>query len=192
MHPLTFPDVRKPWHFYVLLLLLGSAAVYLVGNSRVPLWDRDEPRYAQCSRQMLESGDWVVPRLYDEIRAKKPPLIYWCQAGAMQLVSRVGLGRVLAYPQVFAVRLPSTMAMLLTITLLAAILWKFLGPERGFWTAFIFATSLLTIFSAKVALTDSVLLLWTTVGQFCLYAIWRHGAPGKWCSSLGSRSGLGC
>ena len=74
----------------IVFTLLAAAAVYFAGNGRVQLWDRDEPRYAQCSRQMLESGDWVVPRLYDSLRTKKPPLIYWCQAAAMKLL---GLAR---------------------------------------------------------------------------------------------------
>ena len=43
------------------LILLGAAAVYFIGAQRVPLWDRDEPWYAQCSREMLQSRDWVVP-----------------------------------------------------------------------------------------------------------------------------------
>jgi hypothetical protein len=49
----------------------------------VPVTDRDEPRFAQASRQMAESdrlADWVVPRVGDELRLKKPPLIYWVQA----------------------------------------------------------------------------------------------------------------
>ncbi len=165
-----------------LLFFTAAAAVYLVGNSSVPLWDRDEPRYAQCARQMLESGDWVVPRLYDELRTAKPPLIYWCQAGAMQISSALGFGHVFSYPQVFAARLPSAVATLLVMVLLSGMIWKWLGPERAFWTAFVFGTALLTIFSAKVAMTDAVLLLWTTIAQFCLYAIWRHEGP--WSSIL--------
>ncbi len=164
--------------FNFALLFMAAAAVYLIGNSSVPLWDRDEPRYAQCARQMLESHDWVVPRLYDELRVAKPPLIYWCQASAMQIASALGLGHLLPYPQVFAARLPSAAATLVILVLLSGIIWKFLGPERAFWTAFIFGTSLLTIFSAKVAMTDAVLLLWTTIAQLCLYAIWRHA--GTW------------
>ena len=68
------------------LVILAAAGLYLIGNDSVPLWDRDEPRYAQTSAQMLQSGDWIVPRLLDEPREKKPVFIYWCQATAMRIV----------------------------------------------------------------------------------------------------------
>src|SRR5437773_976368 len=70
-------------------VILLSSALYLVGNARVSLWDRDEPRYAQASRQMLQSGDWVVPKLLDEPRINKPPMIYWLQASAMGAMRRI-------------------------------------------------------------------------------------------------------
>ena len=149
-------------------LILIAAAVYLVGNGRTQLFDRDEPRYAQCSRQMLQSGDWVVPRLYDEIRAKKPPGIYWCQATAMKLLG----------DNAFSARLPSSLAMALTLTVLAVVLWRETGAERTLWMLFVFATSALTIYSAKVAMTDSVLLLWTTIALLCIYRLWR--GVGAW------------
>jgi 4-amino-4-deoxy-L-arabinose transferase-like glycosyltransferase len=140
-------------------VLLLALLAYLVGNERVSLWDRDEPRYAQTSRQMLQSGDWVVPHLYDNIRRAKPPLIYWCQAGSMAL-----LGDTAA-----AARLPSALAMLLTLMLILLAL----PGARGFWTMFILASSLLIFWSAKSALTDAVLLLFITVSQLCVYRLWR-------------------
>src|ERR1700722_14251036 len=63
---------RRVIRWLLGLIVLAAGGLYLVGNQRVPLWDRDEPRYAQTSRQMLASGDWVVPRLLDEIRTAKP------------------------------------------------------------------------------------------------------------------------
>src|SRR5260221_206067 len=82
------PQMRPPLSYgpmsrRLIVTILLCGALYLVGNGRVSLWDRDEPRYAQASRQMLASGDWVVPKLLDEPRIKKPPLIYWCQAASM-------------------------------------------------------------------------------------------------------------
>src|ERR1043165_3553701 len=74
----------------LVLIIAAALGVYLAGNGRVSLWDRDEPRYAQTSRQMLQSGDWVVPRLLDKVRTAKPVFIYWCQASAMKLFGDQG------------------------------------------------------------------------------------------------------
>ena len=151
------------------LILIVAGFVYLVGNSRTQLFDRDEPRYAQCSRQMLQSGDWVVPRLYDTIRAAKPPGIYWCQATAMNLLGDTA----------FAARLPSALAALLTIMLLALAVWREAGQRHALWTLFIFSSSALTIWCAKVCMTDAVLLLWVTGALICVYRVWQ-GRGGWW------------
>jgi len=151
----------------IIFTLLAAAAVYFAGNGRVQLWDRDEPRYAQCSRQMLDSGDWVVPRLYDNLRFQKPPLIYWCQASAMRVFGKEGDAGA------FAARVPSAIAMLATLTLLAVVLSRQVGVEQAAWTIFVFASSALAIVAAKICLTDSVLIFFIIVAQLCLYAIWR-------------------
>lgn len=146
------------------LLILISAAIYLIGNDRVPLWDRDEPRNAQAARQMLQSGDWVVPHFLDQVRTAKPPFTYWCQATAMALVG----------DNAFAARLPSALAMALTLAVLAFALVKWTDADRAFWTVFILATSGIVIaWSARTSMTDAVLLLWITIAQLCLYAILR-------------------
>ena len=80
------------------LLILAASATYLVGNGTTALWDRDEPRYAQTSRQMLQSGDWVVPHFLDLVRTAKPPMIYWCQAAAMALFGDQGEAGTFASP----------------------------------------------------------------------------------------------
>jgi 4-amino-4-deoxy-L-arabinose transferase-like glycosyltransferase len=147
----------------MVLLLTAALGLYLLGNASVPLMDRDEPRYAQCSRQMLQSGDWVVPRLYDEIRAKKPPLIYWCQASVMAVIGDTA----------FAARLPSVLAIFATAVLLAKFVWKSAGPKLALWTVLVFCTSALVIVAAKSSMTDAMLLLWITIAQICLYVIWR-------------------
>jgi 4-amino-4-deoxy-L-arabinose transferase-like glycosyltransferase len=145
------------------LVILLAATVYLLGNDRVPLWDRDEPRYAQTSRQMLQSGNWVEPFLLDKPRTAKPILIYWCQASAMRLLGNTSE---------FAARLPSALAMAATLTFLAIVIGKNIGHRRALWTILILSTSLLVIAAAKMCITDSVLLLWITIAQVSLYAIY--------------------
>jgi 4-amino-4-deoxy-L-arabinose transferase-like glycosyltransferase len=147
------------------LLILAAAAVYLIGNQRTQLFDRDEPRYAQCSRQMLQSGDWVVPRLYDSIRAAKGPAIYWCQATCMKVLG----------DNAGAARLPSAIAMTLVLILTGWAVWKVAGSRRALWTVFVLCSSGLVVFwSAKVCLTDAVLLLCVLSGQICIYLIWKN------------------
>ena len=65
------------------VLVLLSLACFLPGFASLQPMDRDEPRYAQASKQMLESGDFVDIRFQDEARHKKPVGIYWMQSAAV-------------------------------------------------------------------------------------------------------------
>jgi 4-amino-4-deoxy-L-arabinose transferase-like glycosyltransferase len=154
------------------LVIVLAAVLYLVGNAGTSLWDRDEPRFAQTSRQMLQSGDWVVPRFLDKVRTAKPVFIYWCQAAAMRVIGEQG------NTGVFSARLPSAIAMTIVLIILALALRRVVDPERTFWTILILATSVLTLWCAKASTTDAVLLVGITVSQMCLYAIWR--GRGTW------------
>ena len=68
------------------LIILAAAATYLIGAWNVCLWDQDEALYAESSREMLRSGDWVVPHFLGQPRYAKPVLIYWCQAACMKVL----------------------------------------------------------------------------------------------------------
>jgi 4-amino-4-deoxy-L-arabinose transferase-like glycosyltransferase len=154
---------RSPrfWKIFALILA-GAAIIDFAGAKRVPLWDRDEPWYAQCSREMLQSGDWVVPRFLGEWRIQKPPFIYWCQVLSMEVFGDTGE----------AARFPSTAAILLTAMLLGMVTRYFTGDRRALWTTFIFATSGVAIACSKFALTDAVLLLFVFIGQVALAFIY--------------------
>ena len=149
----------------ISLAVFASAVVYLLGNDRVGLFDRDEPRYAQTSRQMLESNppDRVVPRLLDDVRTAKPVFIYWAQAASMALL---GVGE-------FAARLPSALAMLAVLVLAGVFVARIAGLRRAAWTVFILGSSALAVAAAKMCITDAVLLLWIAIAEGCLYAMYR-------------------
>src|SRR5437762_9157261 len=66
------------------LLLAGLCLLlYLPGIAAIPPLDRDEARFAQATRQMLETGDFLRIRFQDEARNKKPAGIHWLQAAAV-------------------------------------------------------------------------------------------------------------
>src|SRR5258706_1071197 len=145
------------------LVIIAAGILYFIGAGSVSLWDRDEAWYAQTSKQMLESGDWVVPRFLDSPRYAKPIFIYWCQATSMRLFG----------PTALAARIPSAVAMLGTISLLAVVLKRAVGSERASLTTLIFASSAIVIASAKMCLTDSVMLFFLTAAQLATFAIYR-------------------
>jgi len=63
---------------FACLLVLALAAM-LPGFFTIPAMDRDESRYAQASRQMMETGDFIDIRFQDEARHKQPVGSYWAQ-----------------------------------------------------------------------------------------------------------------
>ena len=83
--------VTVPFKKQALLMVLAFLALaVLTGHQTVPPMDRDESRFAQASRQMVESGDLVTIRFQDELRAKKPAGIYWLQSASAALFGGIG------------------------------------------------------------------------------------------------------
>src|ERR1700742_4286404 len=71
---------------YLVLFFLGAVLLYSIGNWTLPLIDRDEPRFAEASREMRQSGDFLIPRLNRDYRFDKPPLIYWCEVLSLDVL----------------------------------------------------------------------------------------------------------
>ena len=86
------------------MLCLLCLILYAPGLAAIPPLDRDEARFAQATRQMLETGDFVRIRFQDEARNKKPIGIYWLQAAAVAAFSSPESTAIWPY------RLPSALA----------------------------------------------------------------------------------
>lgn len=68
----------RGWHPYALLVLL-CLGLYLPGLASLPVTDRDEARFAQATRQMLETGDFLAIRFQNEARNQKPAGYLGCK-----------------------------------------------------------------------------------------------------------------
>ena len=69
----------------VAFLIAVALISFLPGFINIPPIDRDEARFAQATKQMIESGDYIDIRYQDEVRYKKPVGIYWLQAGVVKV-----------------------------------------------------------------------------------------------------------
>jgi 4-amino-4-deoxy-L-arabinose transferase-like glycosyltransferase len=135
----------------------------LAGNGRVSLWDRDEPRYAGCTREMRARGDWVFPTFNAEPRFHKPILIYW--------LMRAGFA--LGGDNPFGARLVSALAGTGTCLLVLAMGRRMLGPRAGFLAALMLTTAPIMVVESKLATTDATLALFLVGAQFCLWELSR-------------------
>ena len=72
---------------YAILTLL-CALLYLPGLTSIPPTDRDEARFMQATKQMIETGDYINIHFQDEPRNKKPAGIHWLQTAAVKIAGR--------------------------------------------------------------------------------------------------------
>ena len=89
----------------VALLLLVALLSFLPGFFSIPPIDRDEARFAQATKQMVESGDYIDIRFQDEVRYKKPVGIYWLQGAVVKAARALGFERALT--TIWLYRVPS-------------------------------------------------------------------------------------
>jgi len=61
---------------------LVAAVVFFTRLGGPTLWDEDEPKNAECAREMHERGDWIVPTFNEALRTDKPILLYWLMRSA--------------------------------------------------------------------------------------------------------------
>ena len=146
------------------LLLLCCLLLYLPGQTGLPVFDRDEARYTQASRQMHETGDYLDIRFQDRPRYQKPVGIYWLQNAVLALGADPG--RIRPY------RVPSWAGISLAVLLTARLGGRLFGPLTGTGGALLLASALLTLVQARLATTDGALLACVTLAMERLAAAW--------------------
>ncbi|MDB5571951.1 MAG: glycosyl transferase [Hyphomicrobiales bacterium] len=136
------------------LLVVLSLALFLPGFFTLQPMDRDEPRFAQATKQMLETGDYVAIRFQDEARNKKPVGIYWMQAGAVAVAEAVGVPD--ARDRIWVYRLPSLMGALAAVLLTYWAALAFASRRAALLAGLLLASTLLLGVEARLAKTDAV------------------------------------
>ncbi len=153
-----------------LALILLSLVLFVPGQSAFPPMDRDEPRFAQASRQMLESGDLIGIRFQTENRYKKPVGIYWLQAAAVKVGELAGVTE--ARRQVWLYRMPSLLGVVLAVLLTYWTAFAFLSRRGSFVAAALTAALVIVAVEARLAKTDAVLLATVMASMGALARAW--------------------
>jgi 4-amino-4-deoxy-L-arabinose transferase len=138
-----------------LLLIVIYFLVYIAPLGVRPLINQDETRYAEISREMIATGDWVVPRLNGLRYFEKPVMGYWLNALSIKIFGE----------NAFAVRFPSALAVGLSAAMLFFMVRRFSGQDRmAFFSASVFLTCFLVFGVGVYSVLDSMFSTFITGG----------------------------
>ena len=160
----------------VALLVICGLLFFLPGFFNIPPVDRDEARFAQATKQMVENKDFIDIRFQDEVRYKKPVGIYWLQAAAVETASKLGLPR--AQVRIWLYRVPSLIGAIGAVLLTYRTALGFVTRRGAVLAGIIMCSSILLGVEARLAKTDAMLLLTTTavMGSMArVYLSWQRG-----------------
>ncbi len=152
--PRTSTASRIGW---AVLILATLYVCYFSHLGAIGFVGPDEPRYAWIARDMVETGDWVTPRLYGKPWFEKPPLFYWGAALSFKLF---GVSEA-------AARLPSAISALLATLALAWLALRLYGAETARWLLLLLPTTVGMIGFSHAAATDMPFSGMLTIAMVC-------------------------
>lgn len=146
------------------LALAVTFVLALPGFFTLPPVDRDEVLFAQSSRQMLETGNFVDIHFGDQVRYKKPVGIYWMQAATAWISG--------GQEDIWGYRLTSLLGALTAVGFAYGIARRVASPAGAVAVAVAVGASVILGAEARLAKTDAVLLASVTAAQFVLARLW--------------------
>jgi 4-amino-4-deoxy-L-arabinose transferase-like glycosyltransferase len=154
----------------IAALFLICFIAWLPGFFTIPALDRDESRFAQASKQMLETGNFVDIQQGYEKRYKKPVGIYWMQAATTAVIDAVRGDH--THGDIWTYRVVSFIGAFLAVALTYWTASAIAGVEASFLSGLLLGLCLLVVAESKIAKTDAMLLA-TIVGSMgVLLRVW--------------------
>ena len=165
----------------LFLLFFVATVVLTAGLGLRDPWPADEPRFALIAKDMVESGNWLLPNVGGVLYPDKPPLFFWTIAALYYFTGSLRI----------AFLLPGVLAGVGTLFLIVDIARRMWDEDRALWSGAVLLAMLQFPLQMKSGQIDGFLCFWTTLG---LYGFLRHliiGPDWKWYGIGGAASGIG-
>ena len=170
----------------VAVLVLVALLNFLPGFFDIPPVDRDEARFAQATKQMIENRDYVDIRFQEEVRYKKPVGIYWLQAGVVSTARALGMTQALT--TVWLYRIPSLLGAVGAVLLTYWTALAFVSRRAALLAGLMIASSILLAIEARIATTDAMLAAATVAAMGVLARLYlpeqRAQLDARWAWTL--------
>ena len=167
---------REVWLIIGLGLLVIGAGIGL----RDP-WPADEPVYALIARDMLHSGNWLIPMVGGDFFQDKPPMLFWMQAIAYWVTGSWRVGFLL----------PSLLCGLGTLLLVYDLARRLWNREAGLHAAILLLLTVQFTLQSRRAQLDAPLVFFTTLSLYCLLRQLLLGGGWRWAFAAGLAAGFG-
>jgi 4-amino-4-deoxy-L-arabinose transferase-like glycosyltransferase len=161
----------------VACLIALSLLAFVPGLFQIPAIDREESRFAQATRQMIETGDYVDIRFQDSVRYSKPVGLYWLQAAVAKTADTFGVRRALSRISLY--RIPSLIGAVGAVLLTYWAALAFVSRRGAVLAAAMLASSILLGVAARLAVTDALLLATVTAAMGAMARAYRRQARGE-------------
>jgi len=152
---------------FCLLAGIGFFLFFKLGE--LPLFDPDEPRYAQSAREMLERGELMIPYFNHELRLNKPVLYYWIICGSYKLF---GVSE-------FSARFGSVSAGLILLAATFFFACRVAGLRTAVVSSLMLGSMPLFFVPARLTMPDMVFSLCMILSLYCFYLGWETPQPAK-------------
>ena len=153
---------------FTFFILLGSRS----------LNEPDEGRYSEIAREMIETGDWLVPHLWYLPHLDKPPMTYWLVAASMKMFGQ----------NEWAARLPVALAGISGVWAVFLLGCSLGGRRAGFWSAVILQSSLLYFAMARMLTPDILVTQFVAWAMYFFWRSWLRSKSGKRKAESGNSS----
>jgi len=163
------------WLIGLALLLVGAGL-----GLRDP-WPADEPRFALIARDMVHTGDWLIPRIGGDLYPDKPPFFFWL----------IALGYWASGCLRIAFLLPSLLATIGSVLLVYDLARRLWSREAALAAGLLLLFSFQFCWQGRQAQIDASLCFWTTLG---VYGLLRHlllGPAWRWYAAGWAAAGFG-
>lgn len=147
-------------YIYILILILLSAALYFPGLGKRDFWNPNEPNFAEVTREMIESGNYLVPTRNGVPLGMKPAPYYWFIVFSSKLTGSLSET---------SARLPSAVSALFLVLITFFFARRIMDDEGAFISALVLATVYKIMWQARWVEADMVLTLFIALSLYFFY-----------------------
>ncbi|MEW6357298.1 MAG: glycosyltransferase family 39 protein [Planctomycetota bacterium] len=159
-------DKRQTTGVYVAIILIGFLLTILPNIGTRDLWEPEELRYAEITREMIQSGDWALLRINGKLYPDKPPLFFWLIGASIKCFGRL---------HAVTVRAPNITSALLLLLVVFFFGRRLIGERPAFLGCLVLMSMPFFVWTCAEARMDTTLTLFIALALWCF---WRNYETG--------------